>query len=154
MDPELRAALDELREDLRGEIRAGDAETRGYVDESIRASAAETRTYVDESIRASAAETRGYTDSSFASLSRAIEAMRQQFEDSHAATRRHFDVVAESIRSDMRIFAEAFGLSQEGTDRRFGAAEQRLDRLEGRVLTVEARVSTLEKPRRRPRRRR
>src|SRR5438034_9258213 len=135
MDPELRATLDELREDLRGEIRAGDAETRGYVDASIRASAAETRVYmdesirtsaaetrgyVDESIRASAAETRGYSDTSFASLSREMVAMREQFEESNAAMRRHFDVVGESIRSDMRIFAEASGLSQEGTDRRFG----------------------------------
>ena len=35
MDPELRDAFDRLAEDLRGEIRSGDAETRAYVDERM-----------------------------------------------------------------------------------------------------------------------
>ncbi len=47
---------------------------------------------------------------------------RQHFEN----TRRHFDVVAESLRDDMRMFAEAIGLPSE----RLGDHDVRLRRLE------------------------
>lgn len=63
MDPELRDALDRLAEDLRAEIRSGDAETRAYGDEGM------------------------------GSLT--------------GAARRHFDVVAESLRSDIRSLSSA-----------------------------------------------
>jgi hypothetical protein len=43
---------------------------------------------------------------------RQSEETRQYFEDA----RRHFDVVAESLRDDMRMFAEAIGLHSERLD--------------------------------------
>jgi len=54
VDAELRDALNQLAEDLRGEIRSGDAETRAYIDEVVGASAAETRRHsgvIGESLR-------------------------------------------------------------------------------------------------------
>jgi hypothetical protein len=54
VDPELREALNHLAEDLRGEIRSGDAETRAYIDQVVGTSAAETRRHsgvIGESLR-------------------------------------------------------------------------------------------------------
>ena len=123
VDPELRDAFNQLTADLRGEIRSGAAETRAHVDASIQASAVETRAYIDERVGTSAVE-----------------------------TRRHFDVVGELLRGDIRALAEAIALNKEGTERRFGEEAGRTDRLEGRVLRLEARVSILEDDRKPPRR--
>ena len=89
----------------------------------IRSGAAETRAYIDERVGTSAAE-----------------------------TRRHFDVVGESLRGDIRVLAEAMALNKEGAERRFGEEAGRTDRLEGRVLRLEARVTILEDDRKPPRR--
>ena len=103
VDAELRDALNQLAEDLRGEIRSGDAETRAYID----ASAAETR--------------------------------------------RHSGVIGESLRGEIRALAEAMAINNEGTQRRFSEEAGRTDRLEGRVLSLEARVTNLEDNRKPPR---
>jgi hypothetical protein len=89
----------------------------------IRSGDAETRAYIDERVGTSATE-----------------------------TRRHFDVVGESLRGEIRALAEAMVLNNEGTQRRFGEEVGRTDRLEGRVLRLEARVSILEDDRKPPRR--
>ena len=91
MDAELRDALNQLAEDLRGEIRSGDAETRAYIDEVIGASAAATRAHVDEVAGASAAETRAY-------IAEVVGA-------SAAETRRHSGVIGESLRGEIRALA-------------------------------------------------
>ena len=122
MDAELRDALNQLAEDLRGEIRSGDAETSAYIDEVVGASAAETRAYIDEVVGASAAE-----------------------------TRRHSGVIGESLRGEIRALAEAMAINNEGTQRRFSEEAGRTDRLEGRVLRLEARVANLEDNRKPPR---
>jgi hypothetical protein len=111
MDQELREALDRLAEDLRGEIRSGDAETRAYVDERMGSLTSETR--------------------------------------------RHFDVVGESLRTEIRSLAELMAMAIERMDREFDERGRRTDGLEGRVLGLEARVLILEDDRkpRRPRRR-
>jgi hypothetical protein len=90
----------------------------------IRSSNGETRAYVDGAIQASAAE-----------------------------TRRHFDVVGESLRADIRGLAEGMILSSERSDTRFAEQTKRSGGLEGRVLRLEVRVTTLERDRK-PRRRR
>jgi hypothetical protein len=72
---------------------------------------------------------------------------------SAAETRRHFDVVAESLRADIRGVAEGMILSSERSDRRFAEQRQQSGGLEGRVLGLEVRVTTLERDRK-PRRRR
>jgi hypothetical protein len=122
VDPELRDAFSQLAEDLRGEIRSGDAETRAYIDERVGTSAAETRAYIDERVGTSAAE-----------------------------TRRHFEVIGESLRGDIRTLAEAMALNNEGTQRRFSQEAGRTDRLEGRVLKLEARATILEDNQKPPR---
>jgi hypothetical protein len=68
--------------------------------------------------------------------------------------RRHFDVVGESLRSDIRAVAEGMVASREQTDRRLGGEGGRTDKLDDRVLRLEVRVSRLEGDRkpRRPRR--
>jgi len=101
MDPEIRDAFDRLAADLRGEIRSVDTGLRTFIGElardlraEIRSGDAETRAYVDASVTASAAETRAYIDTS------AVE------------TRRHFDVVAEALRGDIRSLAEPMAISK------------------------------------------
>jgi len=91
----------------------------------IRSSNGETRAYIDERILISTAE-----------------------------TRRHFDVVAEALRGDIRALAEGMALSSERSDRRFAEQTERSGGLEGRVLKLEVRVTTLERDRKRRRRRR
>jgi hypothetical protein len=91
----------------------------------IRSGLAETRTDVGERVVASAAE-----------------------------MRRHFGVVGESLRGDIRGLAELMAISIERMDGRIAEQTGRSDSLEGRVLRLEARVSILEDNRkpRRPRR--
>ena len=70
-------------------------------------------------------------------------------------TRRHFDVVAESLGSDIRAVAEGMVASREQTDRLLVEQAARTDRVEKRVLRLEVRTSSLKADRkpRRPRRR-
>ena len=121
------------------------AQTRAYVDASVTASAVETRAYVE----ASAAETRAYVAASEAETRAYVAA-------SEVETRRHFDVVAEALRGDIRSLAELMAMSNERIEGRLAEHGGRITSLEGRVLGLEARVSTLEDGRTppRPRRRR
>lgn len=163
VDPEMREALDRLGADLRGEIRstwadgrvcvdgriqASAAETRAYIGERIETSEAETRAYVDERIQTSGAETRAYIDER---IQTSTASLLHQMRESESGTRRHFDVVAESLRGDIRGVAEILAFSNEGSKRRDDEQAGRTDSLEGRVPRLEARVSSLEddrKPRR------
>jgi len=122
-----RNDVDKVRE--RGETSAMDPEMRDALDTL----AADLRV----EIRASDAETRAYVDTS------AVE------------TRRHFDVVGESLRAGIRSLAELMAMAIERMDRRADEQGRRTDGLEGRVLGLEARVLILEDDRkpRRPRRR-
>jgi len=88
-------------------------------------------------VGASVAETRAYID--------------ERVGVSDAGTRRHFDVVGESLRSEIRVAP-----SIEKMNGRIGEQTGRGDGLEGRVLRLEARVLSLEDDRkpRRPRRQR
>jgi hypothetical protein len=134
VDANLRGALNQMAVELRGEIRSGDAGLRDAINElavelrgEIRSGDAETRAYVDERIQASSAE-----------------------------MRRHFDVVGESLRGDIRAVVGGMAASREQTDRRIDEETGRTDGLAGRVLRLEVRTSSLEDDRkpRRPRRRR
>jgi hypothetical protein len=93
----------------------------------IRSSTAETRAYVDERLQASTVE-----------------------------MRRHFEVVGESLRGDIRAVAEGVALLSQRVDRGFAEQAGRVGGLDGRVLRLEVRVKSLEDDRkpRRPRRRR
>ena len=52
----------------------------------------------------------------------------EEIRRSEAETRRHMDMIAESIRDDLRLFADAIGLHSERLNRH----EARIDRLEQR----------------------
>ncbi len=69
-------------------------------------------------------------DRRFREIRREIDQLRQEVTESAAETRRHFDVVAESLHDDLRIFAEAITRHTERLDQH----EVRIDRLERRTL--------------------
>jgi hypothetical protein len=52
----------------------------------------------------------------------------EEIRRSEAETRRHMDMIAESIRDDLRLFADAIGLHSERLNRH----DVRIDRLEQR----------------------
>jgi predicted nuclease with TOPRIM domain len=57
--------------------------------------------------------------------------------------KRHFDVVAEDLRSDIRMVAEGVAMNTERLDRvdaRLDGVDRRLDRVEGKVGRLEGEV--------------
>ena len=98
-------------------------------------------------VRASEARTRE-------ALDRQAGDLRGEIRAAVVEMRRHFDVVAESLRGDIQGIAE--GLAVIGQRTGVGLDEQsgRTDRLEGKVLGLEVRVSDLEHDRKARRRRR
>jgi hypothetical protein len=68
------------------------------------------------------------TDLRFDRLGREMRQMRREIRQLSEDTRRHFDVVAESLRDDLRIFADAIGLHSERLD----GHEIRLSKVERR----------------------
>jgi hypothetical protein len=92
-------------------------------------------------IRTSADETRAYVD--------------ERIQNSTTEMRRHFEVVGESLRGEIRSVAELLALSNEQRDRRDDEQAARSDGIEDRVLKLEVDVSRLKAGRkpRRPRRR-
>ena len=130
VDPELREALEQLGTNLRGEVRSVDAGLR----EALNQVVVDLRGEIRES------ESR----------------MRGEIRQSESRMRLHFDVVGESLRSDIRAVAEGMFASREQTDRRIDEQAGRTDGLQGRVVRLEVRVTDLKDGRksRRPRRRR
>ncbi len=62
-------------------------------------------------------------------------------------TRRHFDVVAESLKSDIRLLAEGHGVLVEkidGLGTRMDSLETKVDHLETKVDSLETKVDHLE----------
>jgi len=99
-------------------------------------------------------ELREALDRLAADLRGEIRSSEDRIQASAVETRRRFDVVAESLRADIRGLAEGLVLSGESSDRRFADPAERRIGLEGRVLSLEVRVTTLERDRKPPRRRR
>jgi hypothetical protein len=160
VDPETREAMERVEQGLRGEIQASAAETHRRIDEVATASErrdAELR----EEIQASAAEThRRIVEVAAASerrdteLREEIQAVHRRIAESEHRLRRHFDVAVEAFRDETRTLAEGIMTVAEASLRRDTELADRSDRLDQRVLGLEARVSLLEQrpPRRRRRR--
>jgi len=129
----------------RGETWPVDPELRDALNQMVVDLRGETRDALDRF----AADLRGEIQTSAASL-------LQQMREMESGMRRHFDVVGESLRSDIRAVSEGMAASREQTERRLGEQAGRTDGLEARVLRLEVRVTDLEDDRkpRRPRRRR
>jgi hypothetical protein len=141
----LREEMQILAADLRGEIQASASDLRGEIQTlaadlrgEIRASAADLR----GEIQISSAETRGYVD--------------DRLQTTTVEMRRHFEVVGESLRSDIRAVAEGVVFLSQRVDRGFAEQAGQVSGLDRRVLRLEVRVKSLEDDRkpRRPRRRR
>jgi uncharacterized protein YaaN involved in tellurite resistance len=122
VDAETRAYLDTALGGLRREIRAVGAETAELRQELV-GQAAELRRDL-----AGAAELRQELLAETAELRRDIQAgaaetaelrreIRREMRETAAETRRHFDVGAESIRSDVRAVAEGVAASSETLER-------------------------------------
>ena len=145
--------IDKVRE--RGETWAVDPETREAIDRlgtgfnQLGTRFDQLGTHLDRL----SADLRGEIHASSTSL---LQQLSEQIRESESGTRRHFDVIAESLRSDIRAVAEGIAASREQTERQLGEQAGRTDRLEGRVLRLQVHVSGLKADRksRRPRRRR
>ena len=96
----MREAFDRLGADLRGDMQTVAADLRG----EIQAFASDLR----GEIQTSAAETRAYVD--------------DRLQTTTVEMRRHFEVVGESLRSDIRAVVEGVVLLSQRVDR--GFAEQ------------------------------
>ncbi len=93
-------------------------------------------------IQTSAAETRAHVD--------------DRLQTTTVEMRRHFEVVGESLRSDIRAVAEGVVLLSQRMDRGFAEQAGQVGGLDRRVSRLEVRVKSLEderKPRRARRRR-
>jgi len=62
-------------------------------------------------------ETRAYLEQALGSLRQEFVDLRQEVRDTAAETRRHFDVLAESLRQDIRAVAEGVAATTERMDR-------------------------------------
>ena len=72
-----------------------------------------------------------------------LNAIKQDNEE----TRRHFDVVAESLKSEIRVIAEGHGVLVEKIDRldtRMDHLETKVDRLDTRMDGLDTRMDRLE----------
>lgn len=134
--------LRQLRDELRQEIRAGDAETRRHVD----AGAADIR----HEVWAAEARTGERIDAVAADLGQEMQAAegrtRGHAEALARDTRRHFDVIAESLVSKIELVAGGLsGLDQkverlrEDMQDGFAQVDRRFVHLEARIMVLERR---------------
>ena len=81
-------------------------------------------------------------DARFPSVDARFEAILEHINASASETRRHFDVVAESLRSDIRLLAEGLVALDQKTDRLQNELREEFARVDRRFLHLEARVSS------------
>jgi hypothetical protein len=129
VESETRDAMDRVEQGLRAEIQA----THRRIEE---AGAASERRDIELGER----------------IDRLEHRLRAEIQASAAETRRHFDVAVEAFRDETRTLAEGIMAVIEASLRRDTEVAERSDRLDQRVLGLEARVSILEQgaPRRSP----
>ena len=119
MDTETRAYLDAALEGLRQEIRAGTAETAALRQE-LRAETGALRGELraeTAALRGETAELRQELRAETSGLRAETADLRRGMRETAEETRRHFDVVGESIRSDVRAVAEGVAANSEAIER-------------------------------------
>lgn len=144
MDRETFEALDRFERRL--------SESAATTHRLIADSETRTHAYVDGRFVESEERMRSYLDGRFVEVDNRMRSFEGRLTESEERTRRHFDVVAESLRVDIRTLAERIMTVAQSSVRRDAEPGDRIDRLEPRVLGLESRVSVLERSR--PRRRR
>lgn len=73
-----------------------------------------------------------------AELQETARAIRAELREEGERTRRHFDIVAEEMKGQTRLIAEALDDHRERTDHRFGDVDARLSTLDRRVTRLES----------------
>lgn len=144
MDPEVLDALDRFERRL---SESAATTQRLFADSETR-----THAHVDGRLGASEERMRSYLDGRFVEVDNRMRSLEDRVTESEERTRRHVDVVAESLRVDIRTLAEGIMTVAQSSVRRDAELGERIDRLEPRVVGLESRVSVLERSR--PRRRR
>ena len=122
MGTDLRQKMSAMGTDLRQEIRATAEQVRGELRQEIRASAEQVQSELRQEIQASAT------------------AILDRVDASAAETRRHFDVVGEGLRSDIKAVAEGLGALDEKVERFRGEVREDFGRVDRRLLHLEVRV--------------
>ncbi|HEX9748283.1 MAG TPA: hypothetical protein VGB86_07770 [Methylomirabilota bacterium] len=126
MRQELRAEMAEARQELRAETGALRAETAELRQElrtetgALRAETAGLRLELRAETGALRAETAGLRlelRAETGALRAETAELRLEMRQTAGETRRHFDVVAESIRSDVRVVAEGVAANTEAIER-------------------------------------
>ena len=72
--------------------------------------------------------------------------LRQDIHASAAGTRRHFEVIAESLRSEIRVVAEGLNALDENVGRFRDEVRQEFSKVDRRFLHLDARIAVLERP--------
>jgi uncharacterized coiled-coil DUF342 family protein len=119
VDTETRAYLDAALEGLRQDIRAGTAETAALRQE-LRAETGALRGELraeTAALRGETAELRHELRAETGALRAETAELRREMRETAQETRRHFDVVGESIRSDVRAVAEGVAANSEAIER-------------------------------------
>lgn len=130
---EIHTTAEQVRTDLRQEIHASAERLRVEVRQDINASAEEVRADFRQEIQAGAAETQRQMQ-----LMQAL--LLERMEATAAETRRHFGVVAESLRSDIKTVAEGLGALDEKVERFRGEVSQEFAKVDRRLLHLQVRV--------------
>jgi len=142
---ESRTHTDEVAAALRDEMRQNTAETVGMLRDEMRQNAAETVGMLRDEMRQTVALLR---DEMRRSTAETIAMLSERIESSAEESRRHFGVVAESLRHDDGLLAEGFATLDAKIDR-VGAA-LRTEIVETRAMVklsyveLDRRLSTLE----------
>ena len=74
------------------------------------------------------------------SFQQVVVELRQEIRSSAAETRRHFNVVGEDLKSDIKAVAEGLGALDEKVERFRGEVREDFGRVDRRLLHLEVRV--------------
>ena len=121
--------LDRLGGDLRQEMSA----TASGLRQEIHSTGEQIRAELREEIRSTGNQIR-------TELQQVVVELRQEIQSSAAQTHRHFDVVGESLTSDIKAVAEGLGALDEKVECFRGEAREDFGRLDRRLLHLEVRV--------------
>ncbi len=69
--------------------------------------------------------------------------LRQDIQASAAETRRHFEVIAESLCAEIQVVAEGFSTLDEKVDRFRDEVHQEFSKVDRRFLHLDARIAAL-----------
>jgi hypothetical protein len=75
----------------------------------------------------------------------ALDQLGQDIQATADETRRHFDVVAEGLRSEIQLMTEGLGLLDQKVEHLRDEVREGFDRVDRRFLHLQAQISALER---------